>query len=85
MLVFLNLLLGVRECFPLLSGPPTLERNIFQIRSIIILYQIHFHFYIFFSKSARNKGKMNTTVTGSEVKHVRQVMDFRVFESALGS
>ena len=28
---------------------------------------------------------MNTTVTGFEVKHVRQVIDFRVFESALGS
>ena len=46
--VFESDILGVRECFPLLSGPPTLELNIFQIRSIIILYQIHFHFYISF-------------------------------------
>ena len=42
-------------------------------------------FLYFFSKSVRYKGKMNTTVTGSEVKHVRQIVDFIVFESALGS
>ena len=38
--------LEVRECFPLRSGHSTLEINIFQIRNTIILYQIHFHFYI---------------------------------------
>ena len=45
---FLNLHLDVRECFPLLSGLSTLKLNILQIRSTIILYQLHFHFYISF-------------------------------------
>ena len=49
MLGFLNLHLGVRECFPLLSGLSTLQLNVFQIRSTIILYQIHFHFYFYIS------------------------------------
>ena len=37
------------------------------------------------SRSAKNKGNMNATGTGFEVKDVRQVMDFKVFKSALGS
>ena len=53
---FLNLHLEVKKWFPLCSGHPNLEITIFQIRNTLIPYQIHFHFYTFLPKSARNKG-----------------------------
>ena len=42
-------------------------------------------FLYFFYRSARNKANTNATGTGFEVKDVRQIKDFKVFESALGS
>ena len=63
-----------------------------QFRNKHILYKLHYYFlsisisFLFFlSKSARNEGKMNATGTSFEVKDVRQVMDFQVFESVPGS
>ena len=62
------------------------------VRNKHIPYKLHYYFLslsisfpYFFSRSARNKGNMNASVTGFEVKNVRQVMDFNVFESPLGS
>ena len=46
---------------------------------------ISISFLYFFYRSARNKGNMNATDTGFEVKDVRQVKDFKVLESAPGS
>ena len=46
---------------------------------------ISISFLYFFYRSAKNKGNMNATDTAFELNDVRQVMDFRVFESALGS
>ena len=46
---------------------------------------ISISFLYFLSGSARNKGNMNRTGICFELKDVEQVMDFKVFESALGS
>ena len=42
-------------------------------------------FLRFLFKSGSDKGNVNATGTGFEVKDVRKVMDFKGFESALGS
>ena len=43
------------------SRYPNLEINIFHIRNSIISDSFDFHFYIFLSISARNKGKRTVT------------------------
>ena len=57
-----------------------------------IPYMLHYYFLslsisflYFLSRSGRNKGNMNATGTCFELKDLEQVMDFKVFESALGS
>ena len=70
---------------PQLSGHPILEINIFHITCTIIFCPFLFHFQSFLSRSARNKENKNGTRTGFKLHYVTQFMDFRVFESALGS
>ena len=65
------------------SEQPNLEINIFHTSYTIIFHPFLFHFLYFLYRSARNKGNMNATGRGFEVKDVMQVMDFMVFVSAL--
>ena len=57
-----------------------------------IPYKLHYYFLSFsisvlnfLSRSTKNKGNINATGTYFELKDVDQVMDFKVFESALRS
>ena len=55
--------------------------NIFHIS-----YIITFHPFLYFLfRSTRDKGNMNATGASFDLEDVSQFMDFKVFESALGS
>ena len=61
-------------------------------RNKFIPYNMHYHFLSisisflkFLSRSARNKENKNGTRMGFKLYYVIQFMNFRVFESALGS
>ena len=59
-----------------------------QLRNKHIPYKLHYYFYpflYFLSRSTRSKGNKNAPGIGFELQDVMQFMDFRVFESTLGS
>ena len=63
-----------------------------KFRNKHIPYKLHYHFLFisisflyFLFRSARNKGNENATGTGFSFQDVTQFVDFRVFESPLGS
>ena len=64
---------------------PLLEINILHISYIIIFYPFLFHFYISCVDQPGIRETRTRLARVFELEDVAQFMDFRVFESALGS